>query len=104
MNSAARFSSNNRLIILTVALESYLKKIDDSDKIQLIVCADTNLGNILLNLILTSGLPASRMGKNNVMLVCISTPDAKPPPVSVLLRLKSGDDADKLLAEIQKHI
>ncbi len=42
----------------------YLKKIDDSDKIQLIVRADTNLRNILLILILTSGLPASRMGKN----------------------------------------
>jgi nuclear pore complex protein Nup50 len=91
-------------IILTGVGKLYLEKIDDSDKIQLIVRADTNLGNILLNLILTRGLPASRMGKNNVMLVCIPTPDAKLSPVSILLRVKTGDDADKLLTEIEKHI
>jgi hypothetical protein len=59
----------------------YLKKINDFDRIQLIVHA--GLSNILLNLILTSGLPASRMGKNNVTLVCIPTPDTKPPPVPI---------------------
>lgn len=79
----------------------YIKKVDD--KIQMIVRADTNLGNILLNIMLASGLPASRMGKNNVMLVCIPTPDAKPPPTSVLLRVKNGDEADEVLAMINKH-
>jgi nuclear pore complex protein Nup50 len=37
-------------------------------------------------------------------LVCIPTPNAKPSPVPVLLRVKTGEDTDKLLAEIQKHI
>lgn len=79
----------------------YIKKVDE--KIQMLVRADTNLGNILLNIMLASGLPASRMGKNNVMLVCIPTPDAKPPPTSVLLRVKNGEEADELLEMIKKH-
>lgn len=79
----------------------YIKKVDD--KIQMIVRADTNLGNILLNIMLTNGLPASRLGKNNVMLVCIPTPDAKPPPTSVLLRVKNGEEADEVLEMINKH-
>lgn len=82
----------------------YLKKVEDSEKIQCIVRAETSLGNILLNLILTEGLPASRLGKNNVMLVCIPTPESKPPPTSVLLRVKTGDEADGLLEEIKKYI
>lgn len=82
----------------------YLKKVEDSEKIQCIVRAETSLGNILLNLILTQGLPASRLGKNNVMLVCIPTPESKPPPTSVLLRVKTADEADALLEEIKKYI
>lgn len=80
----------------------YIKKVDDG-KIQMIVRADTNLGNILLNIILVDGLPCSRMGKNNVMVVCVPTPDAKPPPTSVLLRVKTGEEADELLAKINEH-
>lgn len=80
----------------------FIKKVDDS-KVQLIVRADTNLGNILLNIILVEGLPVSRMGKNNVMIVCVPTPDSKPPPTSVLLRVKTGEDADELLSTINKH-
>jgi nuclear pore complex protein Nup50 len=78
----------------------YIKKVDD--KIQMIVRADTNLGNILLNIMLVDGLPCSRTGKNNVMVVCIPTPDAKPPPTSVLLRVKTGEEADELLAKINE--
>lgn len=79
----------------------FLKKVED--KLQMIVRADTNLGNILLNIIISGGLPVSRMGKNNVMVVCIPTPDSKPPPVSVLIRVKTGEEADNLLATIEKH-
>lgn len=80
----------------------YIKKVDDS-KVQMLVRADTNLGNILLNIMLVEGLPCSRTGKNNVMVVCVPTPDAKPPPTSVLLRVKTGEDADELLAKINEH-
>jgi nuclear pore complex protein Nup50 len=79
----------------------FLKKVDE--KVQLIVRADTNLGNILLNIIITDGLPTSRLGKNNVMIVCVPTPESKPPPTSVLVRVKTGEEADELLATIDKY-
>jgi nuclear pore complex protein Nup50 len=79
----------------------FIKKVEDS-KIQMIVRADTNLGNIIFNIVLAEGLPCSRMGKNNVMIVCVPTPDAKPPPTSVLLRVKTGEEADELLAKINE--
>lgn len=81
----------------------YLKKVEDTNKVQLIVRADTNLGNILLNIMVVEGLPVSRMGKNNVMIVCIPTPDSKPPPTSVLLRVKTSEEADELLQMINKQ-
>uniref|UniRef100_A0A1I8P8N5 RanBD1 domain-containing protein n=1 Tax=Stomoxys calcitrans TaxID=35570 RepID=A0A1I8P8N5_STOCA len=80
----------------------YLKPVESSEKTQLIVRADTNLGNILVNLILSSAIPAQRMGKNNVMMVCIPTPEVEK-PTPMLLRVKSGDEADELLANIEKY-
>ncbi|TDG50238.1 hypothetical protein AWZ03_003454 [Drosophila navojoa] len=80
----------------------YLKPVKDSKKMQLLVRADTNLGNILVNLLLTSGLPCQRMGKNNVMMVCLPTPE-ETKPMSMLLRVKTGEDADQLYEEIKKH-
>lgn len=79
----------------------YLKKVKD-DKIQLIVRADTNLGNILLNILLSAAIPAKQL-KNNVVLVCIPTPESEPKPKSVLVRVKTADDAAELLTEIQKY-
>ncbi|XP_055845156.1 nuclear pore complex protein Nup50 [Episyrphus balteatus] len=80
----------------------YLKPVKDSEKKQLLVRADTNLGNILVNLILNDSIPTQRMGKNNVMLVCIPTPDTdKPTPM--LLRVKTSDEADELLETIDKY-
>ncbi|XP_076274490.1 nuclear pore complex protein Nup50 [Rhynchophorus ferrugineus] len=81
----------------------YLKKIDNSEKIQLIVRANTSLGNLLLNFILSESVPTKRMGKKDVMLVTIPTPDAQPPPVPLLIRVKSAEDADKLLEVLEKH-
>ncbi|XP_023944324.2 nuclear pore complex protein Nup50 [Bicyclus anynana] len=80
----------------------YIKKIEETGKHQLLVRANTSLGNVLINMILSSSLPTQRMGKNNVMMVCIPTPDAKPPPVSILLRVKTSEDADELLATLNK--
>ncbi|KOB78222.1 putative nuclear pore complex protein Nup50 [Operophtera brumata] len=81
----------------------YVKKIEESGKHQLLVRANTNLGTVLLNLILASAVPTQRMGKNNVMLVCIPTPDAKPPPTPVLIRVKTGEEADGLLEILDKY-
>lgn len=70
---------------------------------QALIRADTSLGNIIFNIRITSDIPIKRVGKNNVMLVCLPTPDSKPPPIPVLLRVKTEEDADKLLEEINKY-
>ncbi|XP_046395641.1 nuclear pore complex protein Nup50 isoform X2 [Ischnura elegans] len=72
-------------------------------KIQVVVRADNAIGTVLLNVLYggSSSLPTpTRVGKNNVMLVCPlpSEPDNKPLPV--LVRVKDGSDADELL----KHL
>lgn len=81
----------------------FIKSADDGKKTQLLVRAETNLGNILLNILLTEAIAANRMGKNNVVMICLPTPESKPPPSTVLVRVKSADEADELLAQINKH-
>ncbi|KAJ8727088.1 hypothetical protein PYW08_015485 [Mythimna loreyi] len=81
----------------------YIKKVEESGKHQLLVRANTNLGTILVNLILVSAIPTQRMGKNNVMLVCIPTPDSKPPPTPILIRVKTSEEADELLETLNKY-
>lgn len=81
----------------------YIKSADNGNKTQMIVRADTNLGNVIFNILLTDAVPANRMGKNNVMMICIPTPDSKPPPSTVLIRVKNGEEADELLEQINKH-
>ncbi|XP_063072889.1 nuclear pore complex protein Nup50 [Engraulis encrasicolus] len=75
-------------------------KMAAEDKLQLLVRADTNLGNILLNIMVPSSMPCSRTGKNNVMVVCVPNPavDEKNPstPVPMLIRVKTAEDADEL--------
>ncbi|XP_076860948.1 nuclear pore complex protein Nup50 [Brachyhypopomus gauderio] len=51
----------------------HLKLVADG-KLQLLVRADTNLGNILLNIMVPSSMPCTRTGKNNVMVVCVPNP------------------------------
>ncbi len=80
----------------------YLKKVEGSGKTQLLVRADTSLGKILLNVLLSEGLPVQRMGKKDVMLICLPLPDAQG-PTSVLIRVKNEEEADDLLAEINKN-
>lgn len=45
-------------------------------------------------------MPCSRMGKNNVMIVCVPNPpvDEKNPtvPATMLVRVKSTEDAEEL--------
>ncbi|CAN9508328.1 unnamed protein product [Ophioblennius macclurei] len=69
-------------------------------KTQMIIRADTNLGNILLNILVPSSMPCTRVGKNNVMVVCVPNPalDDKSPSstVPLLIRVKTAEDADEL--------
>ncbi|MCL4135024.1 UNVERIFIED_CONTAM: hypothetical protein GTU68_023853 [Idotea baltica] len=77
------------------------------DKTQLLIRALTNLGNILLNIILNESIPTQRMGKNNVLIVCVPNPPIDPSatnaPVSMLIRVKTESDADDLLEKIDEH-
>ncbi|XP_042578323.1 nuclear pore complex protein Nup50-like [Cyprinus carpio] len=83
----------------------HLKMVAES-KLQLLVRADTNLGNILLNIMVPSSMPCSRTGKNNVMVVCVPNPpvDDKNPstPVPLLIRVKTAEDADELHQILQE--
>uniref|UniRef100_A0A673HCZ4 Nuclear pore complex protein Nup50 n=1 Tax=Sinocyclocheilus rhinocerous TaxID=307959 RepID=A0A673HCZ4_9TELE len=83
----------------------HLKMVAES-KLQLLVRADTNLGNILLNIMVPSSMPCSRTGKNNMMVVCVPNPpvDDKNPstPVPVLIRVKTAEDADELHRILQE--
>lgn len=81
----------------------YLKSIENSEKKQLIVRADTNLGNLLLNFILSDTVPVKRLGKKDVMVVAVPTPDEKPPPTPLLLRVKTPEEADNLLETLEKN-
>ncbi|XP_048209947.1 nuclear pore complex protein Nup50 [Perognathus longimembris pacificus] len=71
-----------------------------NQKTQLLVRADTNLGNVLLNVLVPSNMPCSRTGKNNVLIVCVPNPplDEKNAtvPVPMLIRVKTSEDADEL--------
>lgn len=56
---------------------------------------------------LSAAIPLKRQGKNNVSLFCAPNPPFDPKdeskPVSMLLRVKAAEDADELLAELEKH-
>ncbi|XP_020833132.1 nuclear pore complex protein Nup50 [Phascolarctos cinereus] len=71
-----------------------------NQKTQLLVRADTNLGNILLNVLVPPNMPCSRTGKNNVLIVCIPNPPISEKnatiPVTMLIRVKTTEDADEL--------
>jgi len=84
----------------------YLKSVD-GNKTQLLVRADTNLGNVLLNILLSSQMPTTRVGKNNVMIVCVPNPPIDPKndssePWPMLLRVKTEEDANELLDKINE--
>lgn len=83
----------------------HLKLVTDG-KLQLLVRADTNLGNILLNIMVPASMPCTRSGKNNVMVVCVPNPpvDDKNPstPVTMLIRVKTAEDADELHQMLQE--
>lgn len=74
-------------------------------KHQLLMRADTNLGNILLNILLVPSLPVSRVGKNNLAIVCVPNPplDSEGAPTTFLLRVKTEEDADQLRDTLFKY-
>lgn len=80
----------------------HLKPVEGQEKTQLIVRADTNLGNLLLNLLLNESVPTKRMGKKDVLLVGVPMPTDKK-PTQILIRVKTEEEADQLLEVLEKH-
>ena len=90
----------------------YLKKVDENEeesnvKTQLLVRADTNLGNILLNIMLNKQM--SLLKRNNcIQFVCIPNPEipgvTSGSPVSMLIKVKNADQANILEDELKKRI
>ncbi|EDS41539.1 nucleoporin [Culex quinquefasciatus] len=56
-----------------------------------------------VNIILNETVPVRGMGKNNGLLVCVPTPETKPPPTSVLLWVKTGEEAVELYETLLKQ-
>ena len=56
---------------------------------------------------LTSGMPLTRQGKNNVALVCVPNPPIdgidKNEMVPMLIRVKTAEDADELFEQLKEH-
>ena len=87
----------------------YLKP--NGEKTQLLIRMETATGKILLNVSISSELPISRSGKNNVMLVSIPNPPvySKPAdgdntlPCTYLIRVKDTLEADTLLSKLKAN-
>lgn len=78
--------------------------------VQLLLRNDTSLGNILLNVRLTAGVPLNTKS-NNVFLVCPPNPpldkkeaEGEAKAVTYLIRVKTAAMADELVARIQDNL
>ncbi|KAM9772297.1 nuclear pore complex protein Nup50 isoform 1-T5 [Syngnathus typhle] len=75
-------------------------------KTQMIIRADTNLGNVLLNILLSADIKCSHAAANNVMVACVPNPpvDDKNPsaPALLLVRVKTADDAKQLCTILEQ--
>merc|ERR1712200_197205 len=81
----------------------HLKKVENNTKTQMVVRAETNLGNILLN-ILVGGKMNVIKRKNNLQFVCVPNPPIKgvEGPVIMLAKVKDSLMADQLDEKLQE--
>lgn len=77
----------------------YLKKLEDG-RHQVVVRADNNLGTVILNILLQKSLPLQKNGKNAISTVDLQANNQKGMPI--IIRVKTEDDADKLLAKMKE--
>ncbi len=77
--------------------------------VQLLLRNDTLLGNILLNVRVTTGVPISTKS-NNVFLVCLPNPlldkkgEGEATPVTYLIRVKTAAMANELVTAIKENL
>jgi len=82
----------------------HLKKVEGGDtKTQLVVRAETNLGNILLNILVSDKMNVTKR-KNNVQFVCVPNPPIKgmEGPVIMLVKVKDSLMADQLEEKLEE--
>ena len=81
----------------------HLKKVE-GDKTQMLIRAETNLGNILLNIFVSDKMNVSKR-KNNLQFVCVPNPPIKgmpEGPVIMLVKVKDALMADQLEEKINE--
>jgi len=82
----------------------HLKPVNEGDKTQLVVRAETNLGNVLLNVLVNDKM-MFKQAKNNIQFVCVPNPEIKgvdPGPTSMLFKVKDAPLAEELLKKLQE--
>jgi len=82
----------------------HLKKVEGDDtKTQLVVRAETNLGNILLNILVSDKMKVT-VKKNNVQFMCVPNPPIKgmEGPVMMLAKVKDSLMAEQLEAKLEE--
>ncbi len=81
----------------------HLKSVDGG-KTQMVVRAETNLGNILLNILISDKM-MFKQAKNNVQFVCVPNPEIKgveSGPTSMLIKVKSAPQAEELVKRLEE--
>ncbi len=89
----------------------FIKKEENSTTAQLLIRADTKLGNVLLNISLVDSLPISKADNNKgVLLTCIPNPPLDPKAssdiqnsVTFLIRVKGNDDCEQLFNHLIQY-
>ena len=102
VNPSSHHPSTGNLFIKPLASSE-----DEDKKFSLLVRADTNLGNILLNISLNS-LKFNKMGAKDISFLCVPNPLPDPKmaadaPVIMLLRVKDSALRDEVLEQLNSH-
>ncbi len=83
----------------------HLKPVEGQEKkTQLVVRAETNLGNILLNILLNDKMSFVQRN-NNVQFVCVPNPPIKEleeGPAPMLIKVKNAQMAEELVKKVEE--
>ena len=82
----------------------HLKKVE-GDKTQMVIRAETNLGNILLNILVSDKINVVKR-KNNIQFGCVPNPPIKgiEGPAIMLVKVKDALMADQLEEKLNQAI
>lgn len=83
----------------------HLKPVEGGKKTQMVVRAETNLGNILLNILLNDKMSFAQRG-NNVQFICVPNPPIKElseGPAPMLIKVKNADLALELVKKVEER-